>query len=71
MFVTYDWRPIVGVHTDGGSWGAGYPGDGVQRLADVDVEVWRSVILVHCLIWKKRIVKRKHGWISPSLLGDT
>lgn len=47
---SYHRRPTIRAHTDGSSRGAGDPGDGVQRLTDVDVEVWRSITLVHCLI---------------------
>lgn len=47
---SYHRRPTIRDHTDGSSRGAGDPGDGVQRLTDVDVEVWRSITLVHCLI---------------------
>lgn len=47
---TYNRRSVVRVHADGGSSGAGDPGDGVERLTDVDVEVGRFATLVHSAV---------------------
>ena len=59
---SYHRRSIIRIHTDRSSRGAGDPGDWVQRLTDVDVEVWSFITLVHCLIWKDTIKgKSKSG----------
>jgi len=52
LLVCYHRRPVGRVCADGGSSGAGDSGDGVQRLADVDVEVWRFVTLFQGLVWR-------------------
>lgn len=44
---SYHRRERIWVHADGGPRGADDPGDGVQRLTDVDVEVWRAITLFH------------------------
>lgn len=58
VYESYHRTPIIRVHTDSSSRGAGDPRDGVQRLTDVDIEVWRSIALVQCIILKARQEKQ-------------
>ena len=51
--VTHHRRCVVRVHADGGPGGAGHARDGVEGFADVDVEVWDTVVLIlgQLVIW--------------------